>query len=238
MKLAIALTHAEVIASLTATVLEQFPDATVGDFTFAVDGDGQVTAHAQADNIGSGASTESADAKPARTRSGRGSRNQAEEAPVEEETKAEAPKTTRRRGSTAQAETPAEETEAPKATRTRRGSTPKPVAPTVPTKSEDDYTQDEEGNADEADTYWASVEVPHDAFVVPAGQILPSAEEYDELASEEEALERIAEAPAQEVAEAKPTRTRRGGATKQEDPAAEEATATAPAGRKRLFNRK
>lgn len=244
MKLAIALTHLEVVAALTAAVSQQFPDATIGEFTFAVDGDGQVTAHALADGIGAGnPTTEQADEKPARTgRASRGSRNAQAEPEETAPAVEEAPKSPRsRRGSTAQTTAPAEESEpeAPKTTRTRRGAKPaveEAPAPTVPTKEEGTYTEDAEGVADEVDTYWASVEVPHDAFVVPAGQVLPSADEYDELGSEEEALERLASAPAEEVAEVKPTRTRRGAA-KTTEPAVEE---TAPATtRKRLFpNRK
>lgn len=223
MKRSITLGHADVVIAISAYLVEQGMGE-VNEVNFHLDSEGQVTAVAIESE--------------AKASTGRASRTTQKDAVVEEEKPAGR---SRRGAKTEDADDKAEDAEATTSTRSRRGSrgataeeTPattgrasrgsrKPAAPTVPEKSEDDYNLGA-GETDENVTYWVNLDDESEVFAVPAGQELPDAEQYEEIGSEAEALERIAangdnaeEAQAEEEAPATTGRTRRtrGAATEE-----------------------
>lgn len=221
MKRSITLGHADVVIAISAYLVEQGMGE-VNEVNFHLDSEGQVTAVAIESE--------------AKASTGRASRATQKDAVAEEEK----PAGRSRRGTkTEDADDKAEDAEATTSTRSRRGSrgnaeeTPastgrasrgsrKPAAPTVPEKSEDDYNVGS-GETDENVTYWVNLDDESEVFAVPAGQELPDADQYEEIGSEEEALERItangdnAEETVAEEAPATTGRTRRtrGAATEE-----------------------
>ena len=223
MKRSITLGHADVVTAISAYLVEQGMGE-VNEVNFHLDSEGQVTAVAIESE--------------AKASTGRASRTTQKDAVAEEEKPAGR---SRRGAKTEDADDKSEDAEATTSTRSRRGSrgataeeTPattgrasrgsrKPAAPTVPEKSEDDYNLGA-GETDENVTYWVNLDDESEVFAVPAGQELPDAEQYEEIGSEAEALERIAangdnaeEAQAEEEAPATTGRTRRtrGAATEE-----------------------
>lgn len=223
MKRSITLGHADVVIAISAYLVEQGMGE-VNEVNFHLDSEGQVTAVAIESE--------------AKASTGRASRTTQKDAVAEEEKPAGR---SRRGAKTEDADDKSEDAEATTSTRSRRGSrgataeeTPattgrasrgsrKPAAPTVPEKSEDDYNLGA-GETDENVTYWVNLDDESEVFAVPAGQELPDAEQYEEIGSEAEALERIAangdnaeEAQAEEEAPATTGRTRRtrGAATEE-----------------------
>ena len=225
MKRSITLGHADVVTAISAYLVEQGMGE-VNEVNFHLDSEGQVTAVAIESE--------------AKASTGRASRATQKDAVAEEEEK---PASRSRRGTkTEDADDKAEDAEATTSTRSRRGSrsnaeaedkpastgrasrgSRKPAAPTVPEKSEDDYNLGA-GETDENVTYWVNLDDESEVFAVPAGQELPDSEQYEEIGSEAEALERIAanggnaeEVQAEEEASATTGRTRRtrGSATEE-----------------------
>ena len=223
MKRSITLGHADVVIAISAYLIEQGMGE-VNEVNFHLDSEGQVTAVAIESE--------------AKASTGRASRTTQKDAVVEEEKPAGR---SRRGAKTEDADDKSEDADATTPTRSRRGSrgataeeTPattgrasrgsrKPATPTVPEKSEDDYNLGA-GETDENVTYWVNLDDESEVFAVPAGQELPDAEQYEEIGSEAEALERIAangdnaeEAQAEEEATATTGRTRRtrGAATEE-----------------------
>ena len=223
MKRSITLGHADVVIAISAYLVEQGMGE-VNEVNFHLDSEGQVTAVAIESE--------------AKASTGRASRTTQKDAVVEEEKPAGR---SRRGAKTEDADDKSEDAEATTSTRSRRGSrgatseeTPattgrasrgsrKPAAPSVPEKSEDDYNVGS-GETDENVTYWVNLDDESEVFAVPAGQELPDADQYEEIGSEEEALERIAangdnaeETVAEEEAPATTGRTRRtrGAATEE-----------------------
>ena len=223
MKRSITLGHADVVTAISAYLVEQGMGE-VNEVNFHLDSEGQVTAVAIESE--------------AKASTGRASRATQKDAVAEEEK----PAGRLRRGTkTEDADDKAEDAEATTSTRSRRGSrgnaeaedkpastgrasrgSRKPAAPTVPEKSEDDYNLGA-GETDENVTYWVNLDDESEVFAVPAGQELPDADQYEEIGSEEEALERIAangdnaEETVAEEAPATTGRTRRTrGATTEE----------------------
>lgn len=223
MKRSITLGHADVVTAISAYLVEQGMGE-VNEVNFHLDSEGQVTAVAIESE--------------AKASTGRASRTTQKDAAVEEEKPAGR---SRRGAKTEDADDKSEDAEATTSTRSRRGSrgataeeTPattgrasrgsrKPATPTVPEKSEDDYNLGA-GETDENVTYWVNLDDESEVFAVPAGQELPDADQYEEIGSEAEALERIAangdnaeEAQAEEEAPATTGRTRRtrGAATEE-----------------------
>lgn len=223
MKRSITLGHADVVIAISAYLVEQGMGE-VNEVNFHLDSEGQVTAVAIESE--------------AKASTGRASRTTQKDAVVEEEKPAGR---SRRGAKTEDADDKSEDAEATTSTRSRRGSrgataeeTPattgrasrgsrKPAAPTVPEKSEDDYNLGA-GETDENVTYWVNLDDESEVFAVPAGQELPDADQYEEIGSEAEALERIAangdnaeETVAEEEAPATTGRTRRtrGAATEE-----------------------
>ena len=223
MKRSITLGHADVVIAISAYLVEQGMGE-VNEVNFHLDSEGQVTAVAIESE--------------AKASTGRASRATQKDAVVEDDKPAGR---SRRGAKTEDADDKAEDAEATTSTRSRRGSrgatseeTPattgrasrgsrKPAAPTVPEKSEDDYNVGS-GETDENVTYWVNLDDESEVFAVPAGQELPDAEQYEEIGSEAEALERIAangdnaeEAQAEEEAPVSTGRTRRtrGAATEE-----------------------
>ena len=215
MKRSITLGHADVVAAISAYLVEQGMGE-VNEVNFHLDSEGQVTAVAIESE--------------AKASTGRASRTTQKDAVVEDDKPAGR---SRRGAKTEDADDKAEDAEATTSTRSRRGSrgataeeTPattgrasrgsrKPATPTVPEKSEDDYNLGA-GETDENVTYWVNLDDESEVFAVPAGQELPDSEQYEEIGSEAEALERIAangdnaeEAQAAEEAPATTGRTRR-----------------------------
>lgn len=223
MKRSITLGHADVVIAISAYLVEQGMGE-VNEVNFHLDSEGQVTAVAIESE--------------AKVSTGRASRATPKDAVAEEEK----PAGRSRRGTkTEDADDKAEDAEATTSTRSRRGSrtataeeapatsgrasrgSRKPAAPTVPEKSEDDYNLGA-GETDENVTYWVNLDDESEVFAVPAGQELPDSEQYEEIGSEAEALERIAangdnaeEVQAEEEAPATTGRTRRtrGAATEE-----------------------
>ena len=223
MKRSITLGHADVVIAISAYLVEQGMGE-VNEVNFHLDSEGQVTAVAIESE--------------AKASTGRASRATQKDAVAEEEK----PAGRSRRGTkTEDADDKSEDADATTSTRSRRGSrgataeeTPattgrasrgsrKPATPTVPEKSEDDYNVGA-GETDENVTYWVNLDDESEVFAVPAGQELPDAEQYEEIGSEAEALERIAangdnaeEVQAEEEASATTGRTRRtrGAATEE-----------------------
>ena len=224
MKRSITLGHADVVIAISAYLVEQGMGE-VNEVNFHLDSEGQVTAVAIESE--------------AKASTGRASRATPKDAVAEEEK----PAGRSRRGTkTEDADDKAEDAEATTSTRSRRGSrsnaeaedkpastgrasrgSRKPAAPTVPEKSEDDYNLGA-GETDENVTYWVNLDDESEVFAVPAGQELPDADQYEEIGSEAEALERIAatgdnaeETVAEEEAPATTGRTRRtrGAATEE-----------------------
>lgn len=223
MKRSITLGHADVVIAISAYLVEQGMGE-VNEVNFHLDSEGQVTAVAIESE--------------AKASTGRASRATPKDAVAEEEK----PAGRSRRGTkTEDADDKAEDAEATTSTRSRRGSrtataeeapatsgrasrgSRKPAAPTVPEKSEDDYNLGA-GETDENVTYWVNLDDESEVFAVPAGQELPDSEQYEEIGSEAEALERIAangdnaeEVQAEEEAPATTGRTRRtrGAATEE-----------------------
>ena len=224
MKRSITLGHADVVIAISAYLVEQGMGE-VNEVNFHLDSEGQVTAVAIESE--------------AKASTGRASRATPKDAVAEEEK----PAGRSRRGiKTEDADDKAEDAEATTSTRSRRGSrgnaeaedkpastgrasrgSRKPAAPTVPEKSEDDYNLGA-GETDENVTYWVNLDDESEVFAVPAGQELPDSEQYEEIGSEAEALERIAangdnaeETVAEEEAHATTGRTRRtrGAATEE-----------------------
>ena len=198
MKRSITLGHADVVIAISAYLVEQGMGE-VNEVNFHLDSEGQVTAVAIESE--------------AKASTGRASRATPKDA-VEEEEK---PAGRSRRGTkTEDADDKAEDAEATTSTRSRRASrgSRKPAAPTVPEKSEDDYNLGA-GETDENVTYWVNLDDESEVFAVPAGQELPDTEQYEEIGSEAEALERIAangdnaEEAVEEEASATTGRTRR-----------------------------
>ena len=167
MKRSITLGHADVVIAISAYLVEQGMGE-VNEVNFHLDSEGQVTAVAIESE--------------AKASTGRASRATQKDAVAEEEK----PAGRSRRGSRGAT---AEETPATTG-RASRGSR-KPAAPTVPEKSEDDYNVGS-GETDENVTYWVNLDDASEVFAVPAGQELPDSEQYEEIGSEAEALERIA----------------------------------------------
>lgn len=237
MKKAIVLSHADIVTAITAFVVEQEPNEQIDNIQLSLNGDGEATAvintvDAEPKATGRGSrktsadTAEDSDAKPARTRRGRNT--DAESDTAGEEEAVETKSTRSRRGAVKDEEV------AETKTRTRRGSKAE-AKPTVPVKSEDDYDLDEEDQSDENTTYWQNTEDASDVFAVPAGQVLPAADLYDEIESEEAALALIADNSAPEEAAAEPetkTRTRRGRETA-DDSDKEEVAETETTGRTR-----
>ena len=196
MKRSITLGHADVVIAISAYLVEQGMGE-VNEVNFHLDSEGQVTAVAIESE--------------AKASTGRASRATQKDAVAEEEK----PAGRSRRGTEAE--------DKPASTgRASRGSR-KPAAPTVPEKSEDDYNVGS-GETDENVTYWVNLDDESEVFAVPAGQVLPDSEQYEEIGSEAEALERIAangdnaeEVQAEEEAPATTGRTRRtrGSATEE-----------------------
>lgn len=257
MKRSITLGHADVVAAISAYLVEQ-DMGEVNEVNFHLDSEGQVTAVAIESE--------------AKASTGRASRTAQKDVVAEEEK----PAGRSRRGAKAEdADDKSEDADATTSTRSRRGSrnteaedkpattgrvsrgSRKPATPTVPEKSEDDYNLGA-GETDENVTYWVNLDDESEVFAVPAGQELPDTEQYEEIGSEAEALERIAangdnaeEAQAEEEAPATTGRTRRtrGAATEEKaEPAttgrarrgAAAAQDTAPAettGRRRLLRK-
>lgn len=212
MKLAIVLSHAEILTALSALVAKSQSDATIEKIDFSLNGEGEVTAVAHTADV-------DAESKPA-TRSRRGTASK-DEAPTEEEAK---PATTRSRRGTPkdEPEDTAEEVEdKPVATRSRRGAS-KPAEPTVPEKSEDEYDVNVDEDTADVVTYWVNNDDESEVFAVPAEQVLPDYELYTEVETKEEALALLAPAVA-EPEPVKATRARRG-ASKEAEP--EEAPVT------------
>ena len=192
MKRSITLGHADVVIAISAYLVEQGMGE-VNEVNFHLDSEGQVTAVAIESE--------------AKASTGRASRTTPKDAVPEEEK----PAGRSRRGTkTEDADDKAEDAEATTSTRSRRGSrsnaeaedkpastgrasrgSRKPAAPTVPEKSEDDYNLGA-GETDENVTYWVNLDDESEVFAVPAGQELPDSEQYEEIGSEAEALERIA----------------------------------------------
>ena len=192
MKRSITLGHADVVIAISAYLVEQGMGE-VNEVNFHLDSEGQVTAVAIESE--------------AKASTGRASRATPKDAVAEEEK----PAGRSRRGTkTEDADDKAEDAEATTSTCSRRGSrsnaeaedkpastgrasrgSRKPAAPTVPEKSEDDYNVDS-GETDENVTYWVNLDDESEVFAVPAGQELPDSEQYEEIGSEAEALERIA----------------------------------------------
>ena len=191
MKRSITLGHADVVIAISAYLVEQGMGE-VNEVNFHLDSEGQVTAVAIESE--------------AKASTGRASRATPKDAVAEEEK----PAGRSRRGTkTEDADDKAEDAEATTSTRSRRGSrtataeeapatsgrasrgSRKPTAPTVPEKSEDDYNLGA-GETDENVTYWVNLDDESEVFAVPAGQELPDSEQYEEIGSEAEALERIA----------------------------------------------
>lgn len=223
MKRSITLGHADVVTAISAYLVEQGMGE-VNEVNFHLDSEGQVTAVAIESE--------------AKASTGRASRTTQKDAVVEEEK----PAGRSRRGTkTEDADDKSEDADATTSTRSRRGSrgataeeTPattgrasrgsrKPATPTVPEKSEDDYNLGA-GETDENVTYWVNLDDESEVFAVPAGQELPDSEQYEEIGSEAEALERITangdnaeEVQAEEEAPATTGRTRRtrGAATEE-----------------------
>ena len=224
MKRSITLGHADVVIAISAYLVEQGMGE-VNEVNFHLDSEGQVTAVAIESE--------------AKASTGRASRATQKDAVAEEEK----PAGRLRRGTkTEDADDKAEDAEATTSTRSRRGSrsnaeaedkpastgrasrgSRKPAAPTVPEKSEDDYNLGSD-ETDENVTFWVNLDDESEVFAVPAGQVLPDSEQYEEIGSEAEALERIAangdnaeEAQAEEEASATTGRTRRtrGAATEE-----------------------
>ena len=191
MKRSITLGHADVVIAISAYLVEQGMGE-VNEVNFHLDSEGQVTAVAIESE--------------AKASTGRASRTTQKDAVAEEEKPAGR---SRRGAKTEDADDKSEDAEATTSTRSRRGSrgataeeTPastgrasrgsrKPAAPTVPEKSEDDYNLGA-GETDENVTYWVNLDDESEVFAVPAGQELPDSEQYEEIGSEAEALERIA----------------------------------------------
>ena len=191
MKRSITLGHADVVIAISAYLVEQGMGE-VNEVNFHLDSEGQVTAVAIESE--------------AKASTGRASRTTQKDAVVEEEKPAGR---SRRGAKTEDADDKAEDAEATTSTRSRRGSrtataeeapatsgrasrgSRKPAAPTVPEKSEDDYNVGS-GETDENVTYWVNLDDDSEVFAVPAGQVLPDSEQYEEIGSEAEALERIA----------------------------------------------
>ena len=223
MKRSITLGHADVVTAISAYLVEQGMGE-VNEVNFHLDSEGQVTAVAIESE--------------AKASTGRASRTTQKDAVAEEEKPAGR---SRRGAKTEDADDKSEDAEATTSTRSRRGSrgataeeTPastgrasrgsrKPATPTVPEKSEDDYNLGA-GETDENVTYWVNLDDESEVFAVPAGQELPDADQYEEIGSEAEALERIAangdnaeETVAEEEAPATTGRTRRtrGAATEE-----------------------
>ena len=215
MKRSITLGHADVVIAISAYLVEQGMGG-VNEVNFHLDSEGQVTAVAIESE--------------AKASTGRASRATQKDAVAEEEKPASR---SRRGAKTEDADDKSEDADATTSTRSRRGSrgataeeTPattgrasrgsrKPATPTVPEKSEDDYNLGS-GETDENVTYWVNLDDESEVFAVPAGQELPDSEQYEEIGSEAEALERIAangdnaeEAQAEEEAPATTGRTRR-----------------------------
>ena len=190
MKRSITLGHADVVIAISAYLVEQGMGE-VNEVNFHLDSEGQVTAVAIESE--------------AKASTGRASRATQKDAVAEEEKPAGR---SRRGAKTEDADDKSEDAEATTSTRSRRGSrgataeeTPattgrasrgsrKPATPSVPEKSEDDYNVGS-GETDENVTYWVNLDDESEVFAVAAGQGLPDAEQYEEIGSEEEALERI-----------------------------------------------
>ena len=192
MKRSITLGHADVVIAISAYLVEQGMGE-VNEVNFHLDSEGQVTAVAIESE--------------AKASTGRASRATQKDAVAEEEK----PAGRSRRGTkTEDADDKAEDAEATTSTRSRRGSrsnaeaedkpastgrasrgSRKPAAPTVPEKSEDDYNLGSD-ETDENVTFWVNLDDESEVFAVPAGQVLPDSEQYEEIGSEAEALERIA----------------------------------------------
>ena len=191
MKRSITLGHADVVIAISAYLVEQGMGE-VNEVNFHLDSEGQVTAVAIESE--------------AKASTGRASRTTQKDAVVEDDKPAGR---SRRGAKTEDADDKAEDAEATTSTRSRRGSrgatseeTPattgrasrgsrKPATPSVPEKSEDDYNLGSD-ETDENVTFWVNLDDESEVFAVPAGQVLPDSEQYEEIGSEAEALERIA----------------------------------------------
>lgn len=222
MKRSITLGHADVVTAISAYLVEQGMGE-VNEVNFHLDSEGQVTAVAIESE--------------AKASTGRASRATQKDAVAEEEKPAGR---SRRGAKTEDADDKSEDADATTSTRSRRGSrgataeeapatsgrasrgSRKPAAPTVPEKSEDDYNLGSD-ETDENVTFWVNLDDESEVFAVPAGQVLPDPEQYEEIGSEAEALERIAangdnaeEAQAEEApATTGRTRRTRGAATEE-----------------------
>lgn len=224
MKRSITLGHADVVTAISAYLVEQGMGE-VNEVNFHLDSEGQVTAVAIESE--------------AKASTGRASRTAQKDAVAEEE---KSTGRSRRGAKTEDADDKSEDADATTSTRSRRSSrgaataeeapatsgrasrgSRKPAAPTVPEKSEDDYNLGSD-ETDENVTFWVNLDDEAEVFAVPAGQVLPDPEQYEEIGSEAEALERIAangdnaeEAQAEEEAPATTGRTRRsrGAATEE-----------------------
>lgn len=215
MKLAIVLTHPEIVSALTAVILDKYPESEVTHFDFAVNGDGEVSAVGHTNDVGSDSDAKAEPAKATRSRRGSASKD---EAPAETEDK---PVTRSRRGVPKDEAEEAVAEEKPASTRSRRGAT-KPAEPTVPEKTEDEYDVNPDEDTAEEVTYWTNNDDESEVFAVPAEQALPDYDLYTEVETLEEALALLTPA-VKEAEPAKATRTRRT-ATKEAD--VEEAPAT------------